>query len=78
MSLGFFTGDEPIEKLNRGMVGLFKGGGWNLLAVQLLACVCIISWSCMTSFLLLYVSRGNDVIVHFFYVNVIYLAIVTK
>ena len=49
--------DPTIEDIDRGNLGLFKGGGVYLLGVQLLACLCIIVWSGAITFILLIVSR---------------------
>ena len=49
--------DPTVEDIDRGNLGLFKGGGFYLLGVQLLACVCIMVWSGSVTFILLVVSR---------------------
>ena len=53
---GLFVGDDPVEKTNRGMLGLVHGGGFRLLGVQTLACVCIIAWASAVTFIQLFVS----------------------
>ena len=54
--VGLFVEVEPLEDLHNGQLGLFKGGGFYLIGVQTLACVCIIAWSATISFLQLFVS----------------------
>ncbi|CAH1778551.1 unnamed protein product [Owenia fusiformis] len=54
ISVGLFASYDPIENMSKGQNGLFRGGGFYLLGVQLLACVCITIWSaCMTLLILL-------------------------
>lgn len=56
LAAGLFADKDPVENLTEGRAGLFHGGGPYLLGVQLLACVCIIAWSGVITFILLYVS----------------------
>ena len=53
---GLFVEEDNIEGTNRGQLGLFFGGGFYLLGIQLLACVCIMAWSGAITFILLFVS----------------------
>ena len=56
--VGFLVENDPtIEDYDRGNTGLFKGGGFYLLGVQLLACLCIIVWSGAITFILLVAIR---------------------
>ncbi len=56
LAVGLFVGEDPVENANRGNLGLFKGGGCYLLGVQILACTCIIVWSGLITFIMLFVS----------------------
>ena len=56
LAVGLFAEIEPIEDLTQMRTGLFKGGGFYLLGIQLLACVVIIAWAAVTSFIILLVS----------------------
>ncbi|XP_023240332.1 putative ammonium transporter 3 [Centruroides sculpturatus] len=61
-AVGLFIEDDPILELSNGRKGLFQGGGFYLLGVQLLTCLCVIIWS--MSFSLLEsgcVTRKNEV-----------------
>ena len=52
--VGFLVENDPtIEDYDRGNIGLLKGGGFYLLGVQLLACLCIVVWSGAVTFVLL-------------------------
>ncbi|XP_074651675.1 putative ammonium transporter 3 [Tubulanus polymorphus] len=53
LSLGFFCDVDPVIDASGGQAGLFHGGGFRLLGVQTLACVCVIAWSAATSFIML-------------------------
>ncbi|XP_033641011.1 putative ammonium transporter 2 [Asterias rubens] len=53
LAVGVFGEEDTLDELN-GMKGLMAGGGFALLGVQALACVAIIAWSAVTSFIILY------------------------
>lgn len=56
MCVGFFTVNEPygdVDSITRGQTGLFKGGGFRLLSVQILAAFSVILWSGITTWMLL-------------------------
>ena len=55
-AVGLFVEEDSAEGFNKGMVGLFYGGGFRLLGVQLIGVVCIIAWSAVMTFLILLVS----------------------
>ena len=55
LAVGLFADVDRVENLTTGLAGLFHGGGPYLLGVQLLACVCIIVWSGLITFILLFV-----------------------
>ncbi len=54
LAVGLFVDIDPLEDMTAGRRGLFHGGGFYLLGVQTLAVVCIIAWSGLVSFILLY------------------------
>ena len=54
--VGLFV--EEADSHIAGVYGLFKGGGWYLLGVQLFTCVVVIAWTMATSFILLKVSKN--------------------
>ncbi|XP_043188394.1 putative ammonium transporter 3 isoform X2 [Amphibalanus amphitrite] len=54
LAIGLFVDADSLEKITNGRAGLFKGGGWHLLGVQTLCCVCIIIWSAVVTFILLF------------------------
>jgi ammonia channel protein AmtB len=56
LSVGIFVDIDPVEDTTEGQRGLLHGGGFRLLGIQALACVAIIAWSAVTSFILLFVS----------------------
>ncbi|XP_067130463.1 putative ammonium transporter 3 [Centruroides vittatus] len=55
ISIGLFVEEDLLLKLSQGQSGLFRGGGFRLLGVQVLAIVVIGIWSAVTTFLLLFV-----------------------
>ena len=61
LSVGLLMDNDPICALNRGNVGLFHGGGFYSLGVQLLAVVCIIAWSAFVTLLFLLVGRTSSI-----------------
>ncbi|GAB6019404.1 hypothetical protein CHUAL_000984 [Chamberlinius hualienensis] len=54
LSCGIFPDSDQVLNINSGGAGLFKGGGWYMLGVQALACVCLSTWSAITTFVLLF------------------------
>lgn len=55
--VGLFADIDPIENVTRGRAGLFHGGGAYLLGVQILAIVCISTWSAVCSLVLLSIIK---------------------
>lgn len=55
MVVGMLVEDDPVENYDRGNYGLLKGGGFYLIGVQVLACICIMVWSGTITFILLMV-----------------------
>ncbi|XP_023240329.1 putative ammonium transporter 3 [Centruroides sculpturatus] len=53
IAVGLFIDADTLLHLSSGNKGLFKGGGFYLLGIQLLSCLCIASWSITTTFLIL-------------------------
>lgn len=49
----FAKSPTPLDTTN-GRSGLFYGGGWYLLGVQFLTCMCLISWAMITTLILLW------------------------
>lgn len=56
VAVGLFGHDDRIENYTGGRKGVFHGGGFYLLGVQLLSCLCIMAWSMSCTAFLLYVS----------------------
>lgn len=54
LSVGLFAKSPDPLNTTRGRYGLFYGGGWYLLGVQCLACLCLATWSIVTTFVLLW------------------------
>ncbi|XP_054711135.1 putative ammonium transporter 3 [Uloborus diversus] len=54
IAVGFFVEKDTLMKFSNNLMGLFRGGGWRLLGVQLLAIIVVAGWSMVTTFLLLY------------------------
>ena len=52
LAVGLFAEKDLLEGFS-SYAGLFRGGGFYLLGVQLLACVCCIVWSGSLTFLLI-------------------------
>ena len=52
IAVGLFAQEDLLEGFS-SYAGLFHGGGFYLLGVQLLACVCCIIWSGITTFLII-------------------------
>ncbi|XP_076314978.1 putative ammonium transporter 3 [Tachypleus tridentatus] len=53
IAVGLFVNDDPLLHLTKGLKGLFKGGGFYILGVQMLSCVTIGLWSASATFILL-------------------------
>ncbi|XP_044265151.1 putative ammonium transporter 2 isoform X2 [Tribolium madens] len=54
LAVGLFADDPFPLDTTSGRRGLFKGGGWYLLGVQSLACVCLTCWGIVSSVILLW------------------------
>uniref|UniRef100_T1J0P5 Ammonium transporter AmtB-like domain-containing protein n=1 Tax=Strigamia maritima TaxID=126957 RepID=T1J0P5_STRMM len=55
LSVGLFSdNDQGWENLTNNRAGLFKRGGFYFFGIQLLAAVCLATWSALCSFLLLF------------------------
>ncbi|GFY36977.1 putative ammonium transporter 3 [Trichonephila inaurata madagascariensis] len=52
-AVGLFVEADPLLNMTGGLNGLFKGGGFYFLWIQLLSCVCTATWSMLTTFILL-------------------------
>lgn len=55
IAIGLFADDPYPLDTTSGRKGLFKGGGWYLLAVQSLSALCLAAWSFTTSVILLWI-----------------------
>ena len=55
LAVGLFAEKDLLEGFS-SYAGLFHGGGFYLLGVQLLACVCFILWSGTVTFLIIKVT----------------------
>ncbi|XP_055928912.1 putative ammonium transporter 3 isoform X2 [Argiope bruennichi] len=53
IAVGLFIDNDSLLNLTHGRSGLFKGGGFYLLGVQILACFAVSVWSMTTTFLIL-------------------------
>ena len=61
---------EGLKQYFWSTIGLFHGGGFYLLGVQLFACVCCILWSMVVTYVLIKESSTNTYcayIVHIYY-----------
>lgn len=56
LAVGLFAEDDRGAGFTKGHYGIFRGGTWHLLSIQLLACVCITVWAILITFTLLWVS----------------------
>ncbi|XP_043281268.1 putative ammonium transporter 3 isoform X2 [Venturia canescens] len=54
LAIGFFADNPYPLNTTSGRSGLFKGGGWQLLGVQALTALCLVSWSFVSSMILLW------------------------
>lgn len=59
LAVGLFVEADELMRLSKGLTGLFRGGGWRLLGVQLMAVVVVTAWSMITTFVLLYVRISD-------------------
>ncbi|OWF51366.1 ammonium transporter 3 [Mizuhopecten yessoensis] len=57
LAVGLFAENEPLENTTQGRAGVFHGGGFYLMGIQMLSIVCLVAWSAVTSFLLLMVIK---------------------
>ncbi|GBM45590.1 Putative ammonium transporter 3 [Araneus ventricosus] len=55
LAVGLFVESDTLMELSRGLTGLFRGGGWKLLGVQVLAVIVVSTWSMLATFLLLFI-----------------------
>jgi Amt family ammonium transporter len=55
LAVGLFAEKDLLEGFS-SYAGLFHGGGFYLLGIQLLACVCFILWSGTVTFLIIKVT----------------------
>ena len=61
LAVGLFAGKDHLEGFS-SYSGLFHGGGFYLLGVQLLASICCIVWSGSVTFLIIKVwSYATDI-----------------
>ncbi|XP_046399246.1 putative ammonium transporter 2 [Ischnura elegans] len=59
LAVGLFASDPQLLDTTRGESGLFHGGGWYLLGVQMLSAVCYVTWSSVLTFILLWcIDKG--------------------
>lgn len=58
LAVGLFLNTTRYQGLRYHRKGLIKGGGFNLLGIQLVACITIIVWSSGVTFLVLKVSTA--------------------
>ena len=66
IAVGLFAEKDLLEGFS-AHAGLFHGGGFYLLGVQFLACVCCTLWSGTTTFLIIKVAelQPNNQILNF-------------
>lgn len=57
IAVGLFVENDSLLNMTKGLSGLFKGGGFYFLLIQLLSCLCTALWSMATTFILLKVSK---------------------
>ena len=56
IAVGIFARDDPLEGFNI-YPGLIHGGGFYLLGIQTLTCVCLIIWSSTVTIILIFVRK---------------------
>ncbi|XP_077562777.1 putative ammonium transporter 2 [Haemaphysalis longicornis] len=55
LAVGLFVERDSLLRLSRGGAGVFRGGGFYLLGVQALAVLTISTWSCLSTYAILWV-----------------------
>ncbi|XP_059079544.1 putative ammonium transporter 3 [Tigriopus californicus] len=61
LAVGLFAEKDELEGFSQ-YAGLFHGGGFYLLGVQTLCCVCFIAWSSLLTYVLI---KSIDKVIHF-------------
>lgn len=54
LAVGIFAQNPHPLDTTSGRSGLIKGGGWYLLGIQSLTCICLITWGILSTILLLW------------------------
>ncbi|XP_060074735.1 putative ammonium transporter 3 [Ylistrum balloti] len=57
LAVGLFAQNDSLENTTQGRSGVFHGGGFYLIGIQLLSVVCLIVWSALTSLILLVIIK---------------------
>lgn len=65
LAVGLFASQDSLENTTMGRSGVFHGGGFYLLGIQLLAVVVIAVWSSVLSLVILLVCNFTSVQVMF-------------
>lgn len=76
IAVGLFTRNDTISGFNRDQLGLFHGGGFYLLGVELLLAVTLIVWAGLMTFIITGVSAYTFKITYKFpyiYGSIIYI-----
>lgn len=58
LAVGLFASNDSLENTTMGRSGVFHGGGFYLLGIQLLAVVVITVWSSVLSLVILLVCKS--------------------
>ena len=79
LAVGLFAGKDHLEGFS-SYSGLFHGGGFYLLGVQLLASICCIVWSGSVTFLIIKVwsyaiELGLKPVLHYFFTSYIKIVV---
>ncbi|XP_066968319.1 putative ammonium transporter 3 [Macrobrachium rosenbergii] len=53
IAIGLFVKADQLLQMTNGNSGLFRGGGFYLLGIQALACLCVAMWSMSTTYIIL-------------------------
>ncbi|XP_068244065.1 putative ammonium transporter 3 isoform X2 [Palaemon carinicauda] len=53
LAIGLFVKADMLLRMTRDKAGLFRGGGFYLLGVQALSCLCVSVWSMFSTFIIL-------------------------
>ena len=53
IAVGLFVEEDHVMNVHNGQKGLFKGGGIYSLGVQTFACLCVMVWAAIASYILL-------------------------